>query len=470
MSAATEVRRWASRPAPAEIERMPPQAVEVEQAVLGAMMIDQKAIGRTLETLDGECWYDHSHALIWQAIIALYERGEGVDQLTLAEELKRRNQLDEVGGVVYLAKLASEVATAANIDYHARIVLEKAQARRLIEMGHEVIEGAYEGREEVGELVERTRQQLDGLGSRGDLLGYWAQPVELGDLLAADYPPREWLLKDLFQVRDLGMVHAFRGVGKSRFVHGLAVAVASGGGFLRYRAPQPRGVLLVDGELPREDLQKMLAQAVAASDRTPTKPLRVLSADLSGAPLRSLATEAGRRQVGAYLDGISLVILDSISTLCPGSGPENDAESWEEMQVWLLDLRRCGITVLLVHHDGKGGNQRGTSKREDVLSQVVQLRRPKEYRSSEGARFEVHLTKSRGVIGDAAEPFETQLVAGPDGAVTWTWRPLEDVVATQALALADEGLSQRDIAQELGIGLGTVNRALRRGREAQGTA
>jgi putative DNA primase/helicase len=289
-----------------------------------------------------------------------------------------------------------------------------------------------------------------------------AAPVELGELLSREMPPREWLIEGLLQERDLGMIHAYRGVGKSRVAHGVAVAVAGGGAFLRWHAREPRGVLLVDGELPREDLQTMLAQAVAASDCEPVAPLRVLSADLSDAPVLSLATEEGREQVERHLDGISLLILDSITTLCPGSGPENDAESWEAMQSWLLDLRRRGIAVMLVHHDGKAGSQRGTSKREDILSQVVQLRRPSDYRPSQGARIEVHFTKSRGIVGDAADPFEAWLESGPDGHLAWTWRPLEDAQAIRAQRLKDEGLTQREIAQEMGIGLGSVNRALKR--------
>ena len=208
----------------------------------------------------------------------------------------------------------------------------------------------------------------------------------------------------------------------------------------------------------------MLAQAVAASDDEPVKPLRVLSADLSEAPLWSLASETGRRQVEAHLDDVDLLILDSISTLCPGAGPENDAESWEEMQTWLLSLRRQGITVLLVHHDNRSGGQRGTSKKEDALSQVAQLRRPSDYRASEGARFEVHLTKARGVTGKDAEPFEARLVTGPDGQSKWTVRSIEDAMAAAVKALADKGLSQREIAEQLDIGVATVNRALKRAR------
>jgi putative DNA primase/helicase len=135
------------------------------------------------------------------------------------------------------------------------------------------------------------------------------------------------------------------------------------------------------------------------------------------------------------------------------------------MQSWLLDLRRQNVTVLLVHHDGKGGTQRGTSRREDVLSQVVQLKRPTDYRASEGARFEVHLTKSRGVLGEDAEPFEAWLRSGLDGQPQWTLRLIEDAVASAAKVLADEGLSQRDIAKELGTSLTSVNRALKRAKE-----
>ena len=103
--------------------RMPPQAVEIEQAVLGAMMLEQRAVGHAIEILDPICFYNASHSRIFEAIISLYDRGMAVDQFILAEELKRRDQLDDVGGVVYLAELAAKVATPANIDVHARIVL-----------------------------------------------------------------------------------------------------------------------------------------------------------------------------------------------------------------------------------------------------------------------------------------------------------------------------------------------------------
>ena len=142
------------------LERMPPQAVEIEQAVLGAMMLEQHAVGHALEILDPSCFYNATHSRIFETMISLYERGVAVDQFTLAEELKRRDQLDDVGGVVYLVKLATQVATAANIDVHARILIEKALSRRLIETASDIIEQAYKGSGDVLELINRAEQRL----------------------------------------------------------------------------------------------------------------------------------------------------------------------------------------------------------------------------------------------------------------------------------------------------------------------
>ncbi len=139
---------------------MPPQAVEIEQAVLGAMMLEQHAVGHALEILDPSCFYNATHSRIFETMISLYERGVAVDQFTLAEELKRRDQLDDVGGVVYLVKLATQVATAANIDVHARILIEKALSRRLIETASDIIEQAYKGSGDVLELINRAEQRL----------------------------------------------------------------------------------------------------------------------------------------------------------------------------------------------------------------------------------------------------------------------------------------------------------------------
>jgi putative DNA primase/helicase len=96
------------------------------------------------------------------------------------------------------------------------------------------------------------------------------------------------------------------------------------------------------------------------------------------------------------LSDVDLVIFDNLSTLCT-NGSESACDAWVPMQNWLLKLRRQGVAVLLVHHAGTNGRQRGTSRREDALDTVIALRRPEDYSPEQGARFEVHFEKLRSV-------------------------------------------------------------------------
>jgi len=123
---------------------MPPQAVQVEQSVLGAMMLERDAIPKTIEILQRGSFYTERHNLIYDAILSLFERSNPVDMITLGDELKRRGNLDQVGGAYYLTELTSTVATAANVEYHARILAEKSLLRKLIETMTTMVGRAYD--------------------------------------------------------------------------------------------------------------------------------------------------------------------------------------------------------------------------------------------------------------------------------------------------------------------------------------
>ncbi len=264
------------------------------------------------------------------------------------------------------------------------------------------------------------------------------------------------------------MLHAWRGVGKTHFVGHLAWAVASGTSFLRYEVPKPAGVLLVDGEMPREDLKRRFSDCAHSFDGEPKAPFRLLCGDALLDEIPSLATPEGQALIEAELNAfpeVRLLILDSISTLCNVAPAENDAESWTGMQQWLLKLRRRGVSPLIVHHDGKGGAQRGTSKREDVVSQSIHLKRPSDYNASQGARFEVVLEKARGVYGADAEPFEARLVTEPDGRVTWETKDLEGGSSERLLAMLQSGIKLEAAYKELGISRATAFRLQKRWRE-----
>ena len=106
--------------------RIPPQAVEVEQAVLGAMLIEPEAIPRAIEILEPGSFYTDRHNRIYEAILSLFERSNPVDLITVSDELKRREQLEAIGGAYYVSELTAQVANAANVEYHARIIAEKS--------------------------------------------------------------------------------------------------------------------------------------------------------------------------------------------------------------------------------------------------------------------------------------------------------------------------------------------------------
>ena len=120
--------------------------------------------------------------------------------------------------------------------------------------------------------------------------------------------------------------------------------------------------------------------------------------------------------------------------------------------------------MIFAHHSGKSGLQRGTSRREDCLDTVLALRRPSNYTPEDGARFEVHFEKARGLYGDAIQTIEAQLHSGTDGSLVWTHKTLEQEIAERIIELKEDGLTQRQIGTEVGVSLGKVNKVLKAGK------
>jgi putative DNA primase/helicase len=296
-------------------------------------------------------------------------------------------------------------------------------------------------------------------GSPPDNLRSGFSTIALEAFMSQQLVAREMVVDPIISVRSLCLLFSYRGIGKTMVAFNVAWAVACGKRFLRWSAPKPRRVLYVDGEMPQQLLQERARTMIGSSDVRPPAPdyFRLLSLDRQelGVSL-NLARREHQVMVEELLEDVEFVIFDNISTLVNG-GPENDAASWDEMQQWLLQLRRRGITVLLIHHSGRGENARGTSKREDVLDTVIKLTRPDDYEMDEGARFEVHLTKARGITGDDALPFEARLTVLEDRDI-WAFETLRDRVLDEIEQLTRERKSVREIAEETGIPKSKVNR------------
>lgn len=287
---------------------------------------------------------------------------------------------------------------------------------------------------------------------------------DIGSFLALDIPPREMLVDPILPSQGLAMMYSKRGVGKTHIALGIAYAVAAGATFLRWTVSDPRPVLYLDGEMPARTMQERLASIVASNDKEPPSAdfLKIITPDLQDEGFPDLASAEGQQAVEPHLKDVALVVVDNLSTLCR-FGRENEAESWGPVQEWILGLRKRGLSVLLVHHANKTGSQRGTSRREDVLDTVINLRHPDDYQPEEGARFEVHIEKGRHIVGADAKAFEAKLRIENDVAI-WTTRDLEDVTLQRVVDLTGEGLTVREIADETGLSKSRVNRLQAKGR------
>jgi replicative DNA helicase len=142
------------------IERMPPQNNEAELAVLGSMLLDKEAIGSAIELLDASSFYKEAHRKIYTAIITLYDKSKGVDIVTLVEELRKADALDDVGGPAYVASIASSIPTAANVEHYARIVREKAILRNLISTATQIVSESYGNASAVGEMLDKAERMI----------------------------------------------------------------------------------------------------------------------------------------------------------------------------------------------------------------------------------------------------------------------------------------------------------------------
>jgi putative DNA primase/helicase len=288
----------------------------------------------------------------------------------------------------------------------------------------------------------------------------------LEGFLELGLPPREMLLEPWLPSQGLAMVHAYRGIGKTHFSLAVGYAVASGSAFLKWKAPKPAGVLLLDGEMPGPALQERLTNIVNSNEGKLSAPFKIMTPDRQPRerPPFNLVSPEDQQDLEKELSGISLIIVDNLATLCRTS-QTNDADSWAPVQEWALRQRSSGRSVLFIHHSGKSGAQRGTSAKEDVLDSVIGLKRPSDYKNAEGARFEVHFEKHRGFSGNDAEPIEARLTADALGRDVWITTTVEDAIFERVIELHSDGLNGNEIAEEVGRHKSNISRMLKRAKE-----
>jgi len=288
--------------------------------------------------------------------------------------------------------------------------------------------------------------------------------IDALDFMAMKFPPRENIFSPWLPRQGLTMVYAPRGIGKTHVSLGIGYAVTSAGSFLGWHAETPRNVLFIDGEMPAVVLQERIARIAASNDKEPAAKFRIYTPDMQPSGMINLSCPIDQAELEPFLEGIDLIILDNLSTLCR-SGRENEGEAWLPVQQWALQQRAAGRSVLFIHHAGKNGEQRGSSRREDVLDTVISLKRPGDYTPDLGACFEVHFEKARGLFGDDTKPFEARLMTAADDTQTWAMQPLENSTAEKVAALLNEGIPQSEIPELLHMTRGAISKAKKKAAE-----
>jgi putative DNA primase/helicase len=290
--------------------------------------------------------------------------------------------------------------------------------------------------------------------------------ITAAEFLQLELPPRRHVIAPWLPEKGLVMIYGLRGVAKTLFGMTSAYAISAGAAFLGFKIEKPRKICYVDGEMPAQPMQERLAAIVAGFAQQPPADdyFRILMSDLSDAGLPDLATPEGQAIIDAQVGDAEVIFVDNLSSLVR-TGKENEAEGWLPVQSWALRHRRAGRSVVLFHHAGKGGAQRGTSRREDVLDTVISLRRPADYVPDQGARFELHYEKSRGFFGDEAQAFEAKYEVR-NGMAVWSRTEIMDAERGRVVGALKDGMSIREAADALGIHKSKVERLRRKAIEA----
>ncbi len=299
-------------------ERVPPQNIEAEESVLGSMLIEAGAVLTASEILSPEDFYKENHRIIFRRMLEMTETQEAVDMVTLSDKLRATGEFERVGGMSELARLANFVPTAANVEYYAKIVADKAVTRRLIGAATEIASSAYRGSDDLDVLLDKAEQEIFQVAQRRTRQGY----VALKDVLVETLERLEHLashggetmgvpsgLGDLdrittgFQPSDLIILAARPSVGKSSLAANMARNAC-------LKADVP--VIMFSLEMSKEQVAQRLLCSEAA---IPSQKLR--NGMLDEDEWRRLSTALGRLgEARIYIDDTPGISVMEIRTKC----------------------------------------------------------------------------------------------------------------------------------------------------------
>ncbi len=288
-----------------------------------------------------------------------------------------------------------------------------------------------------------------------------SSPTALAEI---DMPKCEPIIGNWLRQGDLGFICGPRGLGKTWLAMLLARRCAEGGTLGDWTVPKPRRVLYVDGEMSMDAIR----ERDNALSETPAEGIFYLQHEalfhLTGKVLNLTEPEAQQALLEQCIrEKIEMLLLDNLSCLFPGLR-ENDADAWDQVLPWLLDLRRHRITVIFIAHCGRNGLMRGTSRREDAAFWIISLSELREVAEDQhGAKFAARFVKNRNATGVDCPPLEWRFLRSPtEQKATVTWNKISGPEFFRKCV--EEGMtSATEIADEMGITRGQVSRYAAKG-------
>ena len=372
--------------------RAAPWSPEAEQAVLGAMLLDQDAALRAAELLEHSMFYREAHRRLFRAMVALTEQRAVIDHITLRDELLRRNELETAGGVEYLAELVDSVATPANLEHHAKIIREKAILRRLIEASTGIIQEAYDGRLGANELLDQAEGRIFRISQDRRQAGF----TRIKEMLWPTMERIETLqksgkaitgvpsgFKDLdeltsgFQNSELIIVAARPSMGKTAFVLNVAA----------HAAAERNGVAIFSLEMSKDALVQRMLCAEARVDSQSVRRGRLKDQDftqlaraagwlqtcpiwIDDSPALTLLEMRSRARRLKADNELGLVVVDYLQLMRSPEYAENRVQEISDISRSLKGLaRELEVPVIALSQLSRASEQRG-GDRKPILSDL----------------------------------------------------------------------------------------------------
>ena len=432
-------------------DRQAPYAPEAEASVLGGMLMDADAVARAIEVVDDSMFYREGNRRIFRAMARLFQRGEVIDAVTVSEELKKTDELDAIGGMGYMAELLDSVPTAANIEYHARIVRERALLRRLIDASSQIIRDSYEpGERTVDEVLDEAEHRIFQVAQSHEREGFvWIKKIlyptfeRIEQLQAAQggitgVPTGFRDLDELtggYQKGDLVILAARPSMGKTSIVVGMALHAA-----ITKQVP----VAIYSLEMSKEQIvQRMLCheaivdlgrllrgrlsdddyvRLAQAAGHLNTAPIWI---DDSGS-LNILEMRAKARRLKADQPELGLIVLDYIQLMAAASNAENRQQEVSQISRGLKSLaKELDVPIIALSQLSRAPEQRtdhrpqlSDLRESGALEQdadlVMFLYRPERYMQQQEA-------EEKGVVGKAELSIAKQR-NGPTGSIDLYFR------------------------------------------------